>query len=276
MAPPLIEYAVLPAGEGPGQDRCFTAEGLVVILDGASAIDPTANPDATQYVDTLGPLLVERITRMPCVDLRDALAEAIRRAADKLALVPGTAPSSTVSVVRWGRESVDVLVLGDSPVIVESTDGTLQTIVQHPQAHIAADLRQLYRERLTAGWGFDDEHRAILADIQRQESLMRNVEDGYWIAEADSYAARHADYVSISASTARRAILASDGAEKIAHRLATCSRTRDAEELRTLLVELDHWESEHDPWGTLEPRSKLHDDKALAVIDSRVRLADNS
>ena len=51
-----IDYVVLPAGEGPGQDRCFTADGLtagglVVVLDGASAYDPSASSDAGEYVD---------------------------------------------------------------------------------------------------------------------------------------------------------------------------------------------------------------------------------
>ena len=116
-----IEYAVLPAGDGPGQDRCFTAEGLVVVLDGASAYDPSLSRDASEYVDALGPALIEQITNTPGIDLRDALTEAIRWTAAKLQLIPGKGPSSTVSVVRWGADTVDVLVLGDN----ESATGTV-------------------------------------------------------------------------------------------------------------------------------------------------------
>lgn len=263
MASPRIEYAVLPAGDGPGQDRCFTADGLVVVLDGASAIDPVANPDATEYVDTLGPFLVEQVIATTEVDLRNALAEAIRQTTEKLALVPGTAPSSTVSIVRWRDDKVDVLVLGDSPVIVQFADGSQKTIDQHSQEHIAPDLRRLYRERLASGRGYDEEHRAILAEIQRREAQVRNKSGGYYIAEGDIHAANAATHESFPNSAVDGLIVASDGA-RVSNIAALLEKSSSS--LRAWLEEIQEWERSTDPGGAVVQRSKQHDDKTVAVI----------
>lgn len=269
MASPRIEYAVLPAGEGAGQDRCFTADGLVVVLDGASAYDPSVSPDASDYVDTLGPTLIEQITGNPGVDLRDALAEAIRQTAAKLQLIPGKGPSSTVSIVRWGADTVDVLVLGDSPVIVQFTDGHYETIVQHPMDHIAPELRQLYRDRLSAGHGYSQEHRALLAEIQRHEAPLRNQIDGYFITEADPSAAYKAAVKELVPGKFSAIVVASDGADSVfgngewsPNQLSDLA----ASDLETILRSLYDWENDIDPDGRLAPRSKRHDDKTIVVL----------
>lgn len=263
MDSPRIEYAVLPADGGPGQDRCFTAEGLVVVLDGASAYDSSVSPDAAAYVDTLGPALIERVSNQPRVDLRTAVAGAIRRTANNLALAPGEGPSSTVSIVRWEGDAIDVLVLGDSPVVIRLKDGATRVMVQHPMSHIAPDLRQLYRDRLAAGQGYDRRHRDILQEIQREEAAVRNQPGGYYIAEAVPDAARHAIVQTFSPSDVVGCILSSDGAEPC---LRDVSLDMDSVEVKKLLVGLRNWEHHSDSQGRIRPRSKVHDDKTLALI----------
>jgi hypothetical protein len=270
MASPRIEYAVLPAGDGPGQDRCFTADGLVVVLDGASAYDPSVSPDATDYVDTLGPTLIDRITGHRSANLRDSLADAIRYTARKLSLVPGKCPSSTVSVVRWDRDAVDVLVLGDSPVTVQYIDGRRETLVQHPMDHIAPNLRQCYRERLAAGYGYDAGHRSLLQEIQRREAPLRNVPEGYWIAEAEPLAADAASRLSIRSSSVSACVLESDGIAHLALALGLDAMDligRSSHELERCLAKLQAWESDRDPNGAYAPRSKVHDDKTIAILE---------
>jgi hypothetical protein len=271
MASPRIEYAVLPAGDDAGQDRCFTAEGLVVVLDGASAYDPTVSPEAGEYVDTLGPTLVEQIESHPGVDLREAVAEAISQTADKLNVVPGKGPSSTVSIVRCGARTVDILVLGDSPVVIHSTDGSEEIVVQHRMKHIAPELRQLYRERLANGNGYNEQHRALLREIQRREVSMRNRPGGYWIAEADPAAAVSATLVTRPLEVCARIVVYTDGVLTLGVEdlglLAplTASSAHDGD-LEALLQVAQRWEEECDPQGVRRPRSKEHDDKTVAVI----------
>jgi hypothetical protein len=69
-----------------------------------------------------------------------------------------------------------------------------------------------YRARLAAGHGYDDEHRRLLAALQHRQRKARNKPGGYWIAEADPIAARHALTRSRPWDAERRAILATDGA----------------------------------------------------------------
>ncbi|GAA4749138.1 hypothetical protein [Actinomycetospora chibensis] len=267
MAPPHIEYAVLSAGEGAGQDRCFTADGLVVVLDGASAYDPSVSPDAGEYVDTLGSVLIEEIVRHEGIDLRDALSQAIRHTADKLALIPGKSPSSTVSIARSGSAGVDVLVLGDSPISAYFTDGSQRSIIQHPMDHIAPELRGRYRDRLAAGSGFDDEHRSILARIQRAEAPLRNSDDGYWIAEASVNAAAYAECMHIDWGLLDLLVVSTDGAAGAVEEIRKVEREAlTSGRILSVLQELHDWEEECDPDGRMRPRSKRHDDKTVAVM----------
>lgn len=261
MASPRIEYAVLPAGDGPGQDRCFIADGLVVVLDGASAYDPSVSPEAGEYVDTLGPALVNQITRRPGIDLRDALASAISYAADKFALVPGRGPSSTVSIVRCGPKIVEVLVLGDSPVLVEADGSQREIFRQECMKEVAPELRERYRRRLLEGYGFDDTHRNIMKQIQQEEAGFRNQPDGFWIAEASPGAASRALYRSLASSEVLRCIVFTDGAMPLID-----SRFADKEQILAELRALHRWEEEVDPHGSLRPRSKRHDDKTIALL----------
>ena len=242
---------------------------MVVVLDGASAIDPVTNPDATEYVDTLGPLIMKLITGTPGIDLRDALAESIRQATERLTLAPGTAPSSTVSIVRWRDATVDLLVLGDSPVIVCFIDDSQETIVQNSQDHIAPELRHLYRQRLAARYGYDDEHRAILAEIQRREAPYRNRQGGYFVAEATPDAAKHAAIRTYPAKKVSLCAIATDGAQHLVEYLGPNwdqLATLDGCALYDLLTKLWRWESTADPDGRQLPRSKRHDDKTIAMV----------
>lgn len=263
MPAPRIDYAVLPAGEGPGQDRCFTADGLVVVLDGASAIDPVANPDAIEYVDTLGSLLIEQIAGTPGIDLRDALAEVIRRAVAKLSLVAGTAPSSTVSIVRWGGEAVDVLVLGDSPIVGRFKDRSHRVIVQHSQEHIAPDLRRLYRERLARPWL---RRRTIVQSslqfsVKRQRSGIGPVAI---LSPKRTLAPGHMPLVSAGRRQSSRMwwwLPTEPGPAAVEAWTAPTPHL-----LLERLRQIHDWEQYEDPNGILRPRSKRHDDKTLAVI----------
>ena len=66
-------------------------------------------------MDALAGGLTAALTDRPD-DLRQALDTALR--AFPAGPEPAAEPSSTVSVVRWTDSTVDVLVLGDSPVHV--------------------------------------------------------------------------------------------------------------------------------------------------------------
>ncbi|WP_040833664.1 protein phosphatase 2C domain-containing protein [Nocardia brevicatena] len=262
-----MEVATAQLDARSGDDRVLTTRNSVIVLDGASSFAPDM-PTAGTFVDTLGQEL-----RAQCEtgteDLTAALSRAIETTSSRLGLQPGAAPSSTVSIVRVGHTAIDVLALGDSPIIVGRTDGTFETI--HDDRLDRLDLPEAtrYRERLRAGSGYDDEHRAILGELQHQERKRRNRDGGYWIAEADHAAAQHSITARYARDDVAWVILATDGAaEPLAPLGISWSDVAqlDASGLAELLVRCEHWEAQTDPAGRQQPRAKRHDDKTVAVV----------
>lgn len=261
----MITYsAQVPAQSD--EDRIVTTDHAVIVLDGATAHDP-ACPRAGTYVDALSAELRQRVTITS--DLRSALGDAITATAERLSLAPGSSPSSTVAIVRLGATTVDLLVLGDSTVIIGMADGRQCAYTDDRLDRINLPEGEQYRARLAHGAGYDDTHRHLLGSLQSAERRRRNQPDGFWIAEADPSAAQHALIASHPRHLVSWAILATDGAFDILPTLGVGMQSiaqRDSQGLRDLLLRCQTWEAATDPDGLVIPRAKRHDDKTIAVI----------
>lgn len=262
-----ISAAALSASPGSGQDRYGTTDDLAMVLDGATALDPTS-ADASDFVDTLVDQLVAALAGRHDLDLTEAVSLAIAATAELLAISPGAAPSSTIALLRRTASVVDVLVLGDSTIRVATADG-VDCLTDNRLASVASTVRAAYQQRLTAGSGFDADHRAMLAELQRHQAEARNTTGGYWIAEADPAAGPHAITRSYPLDRVEWCILSTDGADRPIeylgidwHQVARL----DNDGLHRLLTDLHRWEAHTDPNGHQLPRSKRHDDKTLAVV----------
>jgi hypothetical protein len=257
-----VATAMLPDAAS-SQDRIFVTDTAVIVLDGASAFVPVEVSPAT-YVDTLGGLLIEGLSAEPEIRLTDLLAEAIGQAASLLGLSPGFSPSSTVAIAREEGDGLDLLVLGDSQIATPHG-----IYVDNRLAHFAQPQREAYRDRLAAGNGYDETHRELLNTLQTAQSQHRNVEGGFWIAEAVPDAAYHALTFRGDAYRTPWLILATDGAYRPIQHLGLNDwkgiTARGNGELDRLLNEVHRWESRDDPDGLTLPRAKRHDDKAIAV-----------
>lgn len=267
-----IATAGLPAASGPGQDRYASAEDLVMVLDGATAFDPTT-ADASVYVDTLAEQIIAALADQPTRDLADGLSSAIAATADLLAISPGAAPSSTVALLRSRGDVLDLLVLGDSAIRIATAEA-VDCLTDDRLASVAPTVRTAYQERLSTDHGFDNEHRALLSELQRHQAQARNTTNGYWIAEAEPAAAAHAVIRSYPLDGVEWCILSTDGAHRPIEHLGinwTDVAKLDNNGLYRLLMDLHRWEAETDPGGQQLPRSKTHDDKMLAVVRFRRR-----
>ena len=262
-----VDIAQLP--EPPeGQDRVHMAPNVVVVLDGASAFTPVP-VDAGTYTDELGSRITAHLTDQPATDLVDVLASAIAGTRDRLELSPGTSPSSTVSIVRVGDDHVDVLVLGDSPVIVGHIDQAPEVIVDDRLSRMPNPHRAGYRRRLSAGHGYDEQHRLMVGKMQAAQLSRRNRSEGYFIAEADPDAAAQAISRHYTRHQVGWAILATDGAADLLRHLGLAdwpAIAADPTQASRLLRRASAWEAYADPDGRQLPRTKRHDDKTLAVI----------
>ena len=263
-APARLTVAERPAGSKPSQDRTVLLPTAAAVLDGASAPDPTAQ-DGGWYADQLARQLAARLEST--VDLITVLADAIAAVAGEHRLVPGRSPSSTVTLLRWDADTVEGLVLGDSPLVVV-TD-TIEVVVDDRLAAVAPRQRVAYHDRLAAGGGYDDGHRDLLRALVGEQRRHRNRPDGYWIAEASPVAAGQALTRRWPAAAVRTALLVSDGVSRGIGRavpdwpaaLALLERAGpDA------LLDAIRAPERADPDGRRWPRAKPYDDQALIHV----------
>lgn len=267
VTPVKVDIAQLP--EPPeGQDRVHTAPNAVIVLDGASAFTPVP-VDAGTYADELGGCIAAHLADRPTADLVEVLASAIAGARDHLNLSPGKSPSSTLSIVRVGADHTDVLVLGDSPIIVGHIGQAPEAIVDDRLSRLPNRHRAVYRRRLYAGHGYDEQHRLTLREMQAIQLSQRNRAGGYYIAEADPDAANQAIIRRYARQRVDWAILTTDGAADLLLHLGLADWSAiaaDPSQASRLLHRASDWEAHGDPDGSQLPRAKRHDDKTLAVI----------
>lgn len=245
----------------PSEDRIFTTDNAVIVLDGAS------QPEAVErnggwLAQQLGATLADRLRTAPTQELTDALESSITSVATKHGLVPGDSPSTTVAVIRWTDQALDVLVLCDSPVIVMTTDGRVEVIKDTRLDEVTGRINHAARliDDDPQGW-------ATLVGEQRRQ---RNRTGGYWVGEADPAAARHAITTSWPIENIEAAVAMTDGVSVGVERYHQPPDWPTAAKLAALdpahLVDVVHTAEDTDPAGATWPRSKVHDDKAIAVV----------
>ncbi|MEU5405651.1 hypothetical protein [Nocardia asteroides] len=266
--------AQLAAGSS-GDDRVFCTPRATIILDGASSHTGDQHFSGGEYADALGHALIEHADD-DGQSLPDILGHSIAQAAGHLSLRSlSVQPSSTVAVVRLPEQptrapgELEVLVLGDSVVVVGMSDGQQRLLTDERLANLALPQANEYRQRMQRGHGFDERHRAILSELQLSERRHRNVPGGYWIASDEPAAANEAVTATFPVDSVQWVVLASDGVADVleAAGLSWEELARlDSHELASALADLHTWEAHADPDGMALPRSKRHDDKAIAVV----------
>lgn len=250
---------------GRSQDRVFTAPDGVIVLDGASHPEPGVR-DGGWYAETLGRELHPLVSE-PGLDLAEALARAIDAVATRHDLRPGVSPSSTVSILRWDTARVDVLVLGDSPVVALTRDGVIHQVRDDRLAHVGREQRR----RLRASPGYAKNRPDLWKSLVETERAARNQPGGYWIAEATPAAATHAHRAVWHRAELVAVLVMTDGVSAGVDRYGTPPDWRTAVDIARddpeRLVKLVHDAEADDPDRTRWPRSKPHDDKALALVE---------
>lgn len=253
------------AGSERNADRVLVTEDAVVVLDGATAFEPS-DIDPGLYAETLGQEIVNRLAKEQIASVVEA---AICASANRLKVAPGRSPSSTVSILRTRAQDVDLYVLGDSPIYYGDACAANE-LIDARISRVARTERAAYVEQLREGLGFTDRHRTVLRSLQAEQRRHRNRPGGYWIAEADPTAGRQGLSLSVPRSRIQWAVLGTDGATNYLDRVAGTDWARlsnaDEANLEATLAEIDWWERSVDPHGALMPRAKRHDDKTLAAV----------
>lgn len=248
-----IETATEPGtAEVPNEDFVSVAlpasgaGGSVVVLDGV-----TPPPDNGACVHSvpwftarLGTALLELSVSRLDMALADCLAAAISRTADahraSCDLSHPLTPQATVVVARWDEAVVEYLVLSDSVLLAEDTQGEVTALL-------------------------DDRIERLRAAGLRVARL-RNLEGGFFTAAADPAVAQRAVTGRLPRAGLRALAALTDGASRSVERFGADDWTSTFALLRkagpqALIARVRALEVEHPPPG------KQHDDATAVLVE---------
>jgi len=191
-----ITYATESTPGGLNEDYVVTGPGWVVVLDGATmrpGLDTGCVHGVAWLVRHLAGELAQRLALELETSLPDLLADAIKSTcaahAGSCDLDNPDSPSSTVAILRAHGDTIDWLVLADSPILLD-LDGDLQVVLDDRIAHLP-----------------DYSLEAVRA--------LRNSPEGFWVAGTRPDAAHEAVTGSAPLSSVRRAAIFSDGGSRL-------------------------------------------------------------
>jgi hypothetical protein len=190
---------VFATAKGDGranEDYAACGPGWAIILDGATApknVDSGCMHDVPWLVRHLAAGMLRGLA-LGAAELPDVLAEAIRETcnahADTCDLHNPDSPSSTAAMIRQRGDTLDYLVLGDSPVILRRGE----------------DVQPVHDDRADHLPGGRPYSLALVRE-------MRNAPGGFWVASTNVQAAYEA--ISGSADGVTEAALLTDGVTRL-------------------------------------------------------------
>ncbi|MGW0663035.1 protein phosphatase 2C domain-containing protein [Streptodolium elevatio] len=193
-----VTYTSEPEPGGKNDDFVIAGERFVVVLDGATQLSESGCIHNVRWlVQRLGTQLATAIVTEPDASLTSILGGAIERVcamhADTCDLTHPNSPSSTVALMRHQGDTIDYLILCDSPMAIETTEGKVQAISDDATSHLPGYTQ---------------------ADLNR----LRNHPGGFWIASTKPEAAEHAVVGSLPAADVRRIAVMTDGMSRLVDR----------------------------------------------------------
>lgn len=251
----------------PNEDWVSTTPHVIAVLDGATARTGTGCVHGVAwYATKLGAAVASHADDQD-VPLPDALAAAI---ADVAALHPACdlthpgSPSAAAAIVRVGDDTVEYLVLGDVSVIAD-VGGQVESVTDDRVSRTATDQRA-EADRHPIG---SPEKAAALLSMKPFELAARNQDGGYWVAEADPGAARHAITGDFARKDVARMAVVTDGAMRAAAfgLMSTTGLldTLDRYGPASLIDQVRNAERS-DPLGVRWPRNKRSDDATVVYV----------
>lgn len=269
MAALRVSMASEPGTAGdPNEDWVSASPTVVVVLDGSTArTDTGCTHGVSWYAARLGASLASLAADRD-VPLAQALGTAIEQVAACHAgcdlTHPGT-PSAVVAVLRTNGSELEYLVLGDTLVVLETSDGL--RVVTDTRVEQTAREERMAADRHPIG---SPEKRAALVRMKHAELAAKNRPGGFWAAAADPGVAGQATVDSVPLGDVRRAAVLTDGAARIVSIFALLDwhgvlDLLDGSGPDELIRRVRAAEAT-DPDGTRWPRNKRGDDATVVFV----------
>ncbi|WP_173035199.1 protein phosphatase 2C domain-containing protein [Phytohabitans flavus] len=198
------------------EDFTGAVPAAAVLIDGAGipGIDSICQHGVAWYARNLGGSLLSLLSLAPDRSLSKVLAEAIEQVTDNHRYTCDVAnpisPSATVAMVRVSGGVVEHLVLGDSVVVLDRTDGAPQVVCDTREVIISRS----YQSALEGVAEGSEQYHRLLRDLRAR----RNQPGGFWLAKDDPRAADEAITGSCPSYELTGAALLSNGASRFVDR----------------------------------------------------------
>ncbi|GGZ76254.1 protein phosphatase 2C domain-containing protein [Streptomyces echinoruber] len=231
--------------------------GSLVVLDGVTPPRGATGclHSVPWFTARLGGALTELTVSLRDVPLAEALARAVARTAEAHAdtcdLSHPRTPQATVVLARWNAERVEYLVLSDSALLVESSDGAVTPVLDDRLARIP---------------------RALLTTDDVVDATLRNKEGGFFTAAADPAVAARAVTGTLPRARVRTLAALTDGAARWVERFgegdwAGCLSLLRKEGAAALVERVRALERADAEERRYLRRSKTHDDATVVYVE---------
>ncbi|MFF8724978.1 protein phosphatase 2C domain-containing protein [Streptomyces sp. NPDC015171] len=231
--------------------------GCVIVLDGVTP--PGGGTGCLHSVPwftaRLGGALTELTLSSRDLTLPEILARAIGRTAEAHAetcdLSHPRTPQATVVLARWSAAAVEYLVLSDSALLVQASDGTVTPVLDDRLARLP---------------------RAALATDALVDANLRNKEGGFFTAAADPSVAARAVTGSLPRHEVRALAALTDGATRWTEKFregdwTALFDTVAKEGGRALVERVRELETADRGERAFLGRSKTHDDATVVYVE---------
>ncbi|MER5424386.1 protein phosphatase 2C domain-containing protein [Streptosporangium roseum] len=195
-----VTYMTAPAPGRVNEDYVAAGPSWVAVLDGATApggVDSGCVHDVPWLVSLPGSALAYGLATQMAASLPDVLANAIRvtmKAHEHTCdLSNPDSPSSTVAIIRERAGQLEYLVLCDSPIALQRTDGSLTVVDDDRTDHLPGG-------------------RPYPVELVRS---LRNQPDGFWVASTRPEAAYEGLFGSVDVATVRGVAMFTDGVTRL-------------------------------------------------------------
>ncbi|MFD9208156.1 hypothetical protein ACFVZM_18000 [Streptomyces sioyaensis] len=249
--------------------------GVLVLLDGVTP--PEENYGCLHTVPwftaRLGGAMLELSVSHLDMTLPETLAAAISRTADThrttCDLSHPRTPQATLVAARWSQDTVEHLVLSDSVLLLERTDGSVLPVLDPRLDELPPAVRDL-RAVVRALPRGSAERAAAVREYVRAVEALRNAEGGFFTAAADPSVAARAVTGRTPRSTLRSLTALSDGASRWVEVFregswADCVALVAGQGPQALIDRVRAAEAT-DPAGAAHPRGKARDDAAVIFV----------
>jgi len=246
-----VAYRTEPAPGRRNEDFVIAGPSWVVVLDGATArpdVESGCRHDVPWLVERLGTALALHLATRAGEPLTGVVSAAIRDTmlahGDGCDLGNPDSPSSTVAVLRKRADTVEYLVLCDSPIALRGVDGTVTVVHDDRLDHLPGG-------------------RPYSVELVRST---RNRPGGFWVASTCPDAAGEALTGTVPASSVNGVLMVTDGVSRLVDRYGwsweRLVATAAADGPDRLVEQVRKAEIEYGPRGGGKP----HDDATAAWI----------